>query len=416
MASRTLKNAELNHTTTEKELLAIVWALIKFRTFIQGTDLTIITDHKAITFLLSSKLITGRLARWILVLQSFTFKIDHYCGVDNVVSDTLSRYPMQDNGDLVMPVNIDKEFLVAEACATTMDKSLKSKFKNLKLLQDQDEMICKTKVALNSPAHVNNTKMKLRYMLHNGILFFRNRPDVNWKVMLPTTMIPDVVWDVHKQLGHFGVSKCCYMLGQTFYWVNMTRTVKQILSTCDLCQRTKCSVYKLQGEFNSILPVEKGEIVTTDIYGPLPKGQLGVQFVLVFIDNFTKHVKLYVMRNATAKCVVSKLEQYLKHIQKPRAILADHGTQYTSNVWVKALEANNVKVMYSSVRHPQSNPTERVMRELGRMFRTYCRKKHTTWYNHLSLIEDFLNITMHDSTGFTPLELQYGINPQCRIK
>ena len=65
--------------------------------------------------------------------------------------------------------------------------------------------------------------------------------------------------------------------------------------------------------------------------------------------------------------------------------------------------------MFSSVRHPQSNPTERVMREIGRMLRTFCHLRHTSWADHITRIEELLNITTHHSTQCTPRELHFGI-------
>lgn len=59
----------------------------------------------------------------------------------------------------------------------------------------------------------------------------------------------------------------------------------------------------------------------------------------------------------------------------------------------------------TSVYHPQSNPAERVMRELGRFIRTYCSNSHTKWSDYVSYIEWVLNNTVHESTGFTPQEL-----------
>ena len=415
MASRTLKTAELHYTTTEKELLAIVWALMKFRTLVHGTDLTILTDHKAITFLMSSKLITGRLARWILVLQAFSFTIEHCSGIQNEVADALSRYPQQDNGELLVPVYADKELLVAEMLRTTINVNLRKKLKRLNLLQKEDTKLQNIMTKLEQ-VDGNNVKIEQHYRIYNNVLFFRSKSDsTDWRIVIPEVLVKDIIWDVHTQIGHFGPNKCIHMIKQSFHFVNLDRTVKDVLKTCDLCQRTKCTLAKLRGELHSILPINKGELVTTDIYGPLPKAQLGVQYVIVFLDNFTKYVKLYAMRNATAKSVIAKLNLYIANIQKPKCILADHGTQYISKAWTQLLKQNDIKPLYSSIRHPQSKSTERVMRELGRMFRAYCRNKHTTWNKVLPNIEEWLNITVHDSVGFTPIELQYGIKPQSRI-
>ena len=101
---------------------------------------------------------------------------------------------------------------------------------------------------------------------------------------------------------------------------------------------------------------------------------------------------------------------------KPRRVLADHVTQFMSPVWTDTLQGSDIKAIFSSIRHPQSNPTERVMRELGRLFRTLCSDKHTKWALCVSDIEYFLNITTHFSTGFTPLELHFDCKPTDQIK
>ena len=93
---------------------------------------------------------------------------------------------------------------------------------------------------------------------------------------------------------------------------------------------------------------------------------------------------------------------------KPKRILSDNGTQFTSLKWRNALEAEGIKVTFSSIRHPQSNPTERVMREIGRLFRTLCKNNHTTWANKVNEIEEILNITTHFSTQCVPHELHFG--------
>ena len=61
--------------------------------------------------------------------------------------------------------------------------------------------------------------------------------------------------------------------------------------------------------------------------------------------------------------------------------------------------------------HPQSNQAERVMREIGRIFRAYCHAKHTEWPSYVKKVEEWLNCTTHESTGFTPYELIRGTRP-----
>jgi len=70
-ASRTLNDAQLNYSTTEKKFLAVVFALEKFRSYLIGSHITIYTNHAALKYLLAKKDAKARLIKWILLLQEF---------------------------------------------------------------------------------------------------------------------------------------------------------------------------------------------------------------------------------------------------------------------------------------------------------------------------------------------------------
>ena len=90
-ASKTFNEAQENYSTTEKEVLAMVFACEKFKPYILGSHVIIHTDHAAIKYLLAKKEAKPRLIRWILLLHEFDMEIKEKKGCDNVIVDHLSR-------------------------------------------------------------------------------------------------------------------------------------------------------------------------------------------------------------------------------------------------------------------------------------------------------------------------------------
>jgi len=74
-ASKTLTGDQLNYATIEKELLAVVFAIDKFRSYLVGAKIFVYTDHAALKYLLAKKDAKPRLIRWILLLQEFDLEI-----------------------------------------------------------------------------------------------------------------------------------------------------------------------------------------------------------------------------------------------------------------------------------------------------------------------------------------------------
>ncbi|GJR83791.1 reverse transcriptase domain-containing protein [Tanacetum coccineum] len=90
-ASKTMTEAESNYTTTEKEMLAVVYAFEKFRSYLIMNKSIVHTDHSALKYLFAKKDAKARLLRWVLLLQEFDFKVLDTKGAENLAADHLSR-------------------------------------------------------------------------------------------------------------------------------------------------------------------------------------------------------------------------------------------------------------------------------------------------------------------------------------
>jgi hypothetical protein len=159
----------------------------------------------------------------------------------------------------------------------------------------------------------------------------------------------------------------------------------------------------------SHLPTKPGDLLAVDLYGPLPIGRGKVKYLFVCLEFFSKHVKLYPLKTATTRSCLNKLrDHYLREVTQPKVILSDHGSQFTSPAWQKALAEMGIQCKYSPIRHPESNPAERIMRELGKYFNIYCNQTHKKWPELVPYIEKWLNSSINQSTGYAPVELLFG--------
>jgi ribonuclease HI len=92
-ATRVLNQTQQHYTTYEKELLAIVYALQRFRIYIYGHKVTLFTDNKALSFLHRCIITFNRVAKWTVQIQEYDLEIRHSKGVQNQLADILSHNP-----------------------------------------------------------------------------------------------------------------------------------------------------------------------------------------------------------------------------------------------------------------------------------------------------------------------------------
>ncbi|GFV34907.1 hypothetical protein TNCV_1452091 [Trichonephila clavipes] len=265
-ASRTLNKAERNYTVTERECLAVIWALNKFKTYFGPLPVKVITDHAALTKLTNGKNLSSRMIRWALKLSEFNIEWEHRPGVQNVVADLLSRNPV----DSVEGSQI--------SCAALRALAINSREQFIKE-QREDPELGHIYRYLENPddGSVNATvceSWSQDFKLINGLLFyakyFSNLGEL--RVYIPGSLRKDIMKEFHDLplAGHLGKRKTYLKLRDTCYFPFMRKYIFEYASTCDRCQKFNYKNALPAGRLMPIVSKYPNEIVTLDLVGPYP--------------------------------------------------------------------------------------------------------------------------------------------------
>ena len=274
-ASRTLNDAELNYATTEKELLAIVFAFDKFRPYLIGNKVVVHTDHSAIKYLMTKKDAKPRLIRWVLLLQEFDVEIKDKKGTENLVADHLSR--LEGARDDV-PVN--DEF-PDEKLFTIEDKRAVPWF------ADYVNYL----VAKVIPSEFNYKKKKrffahLKHYYWEEPILYRHCADQVIRRCVPEDEMYNILNHCHTLScgGHFGGQRTAAKVLQSgFYWPSLFKDAHQFVSTCDKCQRMGNISRKDEPPMHPILEVELFDLWGIDFMGPFPASYNNL-YILLAVD------------------------------------------------------------------------------------------------------------------------------------
>ncbi|XP_042423448.1 uncharacterized protein LOC122011078 [Zingiber officinale] len=204
----------MNYSITEKELLAIVFAIDKFKSYLVGSKVIVYSDHAAIRYLLNKKDVKPRSIRWILLLQEFNLEIRDKKGAENVMADHLSWVWPNGQKDVAFDPPINDVFPDENLLAVGSDRV---------------------------PWYANFVNY-----LASGVL----PPKLTWQQKKKFfSDVKHYIWDepllfrkcgdtIHRS-GHLGVSKTAAKILQAgFFWPSLIRVTKNFVQSCDQCQKT----------------------------------------------------------------------------------------------------------------------------------------------------------------------------------
>lgn len=205
--------------------MAVVWAVEKWRHFVEGTKFTIYTDHAALTWAFNCPKTSSRLTRWVLKLQDFNFEVRYRKGMHNVVRDVLSR---------VMPDDLVGPAYIALNSAKVI-LALPLSLAKIKEAQEKDSDLMGM---VQNLRHRRSDRI-LFYKVHN--LWYRKTPlkdGVKYQLVVSKSLVPQFLqyYPCRPLSGHLARLKTLLRLLEVAWWPSVCKDVWTHVKNCAVCQ------------------------------------------------------------------------------------------------------------------------------------------------------------------------------------
>nr|GEZ82415.1 reverse transcriptase domain-containing protein [Tanacetum cinerariifolium] len=322
-ASKTMNQAETNYTTTKKEMLAVVYAFEKFRSYLIMNKSIVYTDHSALKYLFAKKDAKARLLCWILLLQEFDFKVIDTKGAENYAADHLSRLenPYENVFD---PKEINETFPL----------------ESLNKVAHQDP---------STPWFADFTNY------HAGKFIIK---DQIIRRCVAGKEATDILNACHSGPtgGHYRANYTAKKVFDSgFYWPMIYKDAFELVKCCDSCQRQ----------------------------GPFPSSK-GNKYIHVTVDYLSKWVEAKALPTNDARVVVKILKSLYSRFGTPKAIISDKGTHFCNDQFSRVMLKYMVTHRLSTAYHPQtSGQVEVTNRGLKRILKRMVGENRALWSDKL---------------------------------
>ena len=363
-ASRTLNDHEKKYSTTEKELLGIVWAVNYFRPYLYGRTFDLLTDHQPLKWLQSKhkgKDINHRLQRWLLKLGEYDININYIKGTENKVADFLSRIDTdtgiinainteQENDNISTNATIHSQqeeqndhFPILETVVNRFSTQIiltHNKTKEIEVVNN------KRKIYISSTDIENNfmTDIFRRFLRSGKIGIFSELPDHKYnkvqqklielfntslkfykctnhaKEMANEDETYRYIAKYHKnETGHAGINENYEGLKTIIYFNNLKKYIQKYINNCDICNRAKYDRKPIKPKFHiTETPGDTNQIIHLDVY--INKKHS----FLTFIDKFSKHAVVLYLEDRNSVTIVEKIRLYFSIKGKPNLVVLDN--------------------------------------------------------------------------------------------
>ena len=377
----------------EKELMAIVFAISKWRPYLLGRRFIVRTDQQSLKFLLEQRIVGAEYQRWITKLMSYSFDIQYRSGASNRVADALSRIPGQ-----------------PECSVLTIPQW--QHWETLKEELSKDEFLQKIRDDIASGAHQHKG-----FSLENGVLYYKGR------LVIPRTspLIATIIGEFHNSPigGHSGETKTYQRMASELFWVGMRKDVARFVQECPICQQHKYLATTPAGLLQPIpLPAQVWDEVTMDFIEGLPRSD-GIDTILVVVDRLSKYAHFIGLKHPFTAATVAAIfvREVIKLHGIPNSIISDRDRIFLSHFWKELFKLQGSTLKRSTAYHPQSDgQSEVVNRCLETYLRCFASEQPRNWARWLPWAEYWYNTSPHASTHCTPFRALYGRDPPRLIR
>ncbi|PRQ60730.1 putative nucleotidyltransferase, Ribonuclease H [Rosa chinensis] len=372
----------------DKEMLAVMHAIDKWRPYLLGNPFTIITDHQTLKHLLDQRISTPSQHKWLAKLMGYQYTIEYRLGKLNTVPDLLSRrHEMCSIQTISAPV-FDGLAHITNAC-----------------LRDTEAQTIISQLQQGLPS-------KKGFTLHNTHLLYKGK----FFVPLSSTWRTKLLYEFHSSLqaGHSGFLRTYHRLSRNFAWPGMRKEIKLFISECDQCQRQKYETINPPGMLQPLpIPDNTWLDISMDFVDGLPLSQ-GHNAVLVVVDRLSKYGHFIPVSHPYTATHIA--EAFMKEVFRlhgmPKSIVSDRDPIFISHFWEAFFKLQGTTLCRSSAYHPQTDgQTEVVNRSLEHYLRCFATDKPASWSSLLHWAEWWYNSTYHSTIKMTPFQAVYGTPP-----
>ncbi|GJS99986.1 reverse transcriptase domain-containing protein [Tanacetum coccineum] len=369
---------QIHYTTTEKEMLAVVYAFEKFWPYLVLSKSIVYTDHSALKYLMNKQDAKPRLLRWVLLLQEFDITIRDKKGSENLAADHLSRLE-NPHKDVLENKDINENFPL-ETLGVISNGSTPwfADYANY----HAGNFIIKGMTTQQKKKFFKDVK---HYFWDDPYLF-RICADQIIRRCVHGQEANDILKACHEGPtgGHHSANLTARKVFDAgFFWPTIYRDAHTMIKSCDTCQRQGKISQRDEMPQNAIQVCEIFDVWGIDFMGPFPSSH-GNKYILVAVDYLSKWVEAKALPTNDARVVVKFLKSLFARFGTPRAIISDHGTHFCNDQFAKVMSKYGVTHRLATAYHPQtSGQVEVSNRGLKRILERTVGENRASWSDKL---------------------------------